>query len=128
MKYVIDAHAWIEYFEGNKSGEKVRKIIENPKNEIITNILNLSEISSFFQRKGINSNQPIHIIFSISKIYNFDSEFSIGAGTLHGKIKKQIKNFGLIDAFILLTARKLNAKVLTGNFHFKGFKEAVMTS
>lgn len=32
----------------------------------------------------------------------------------------------MADAFVLLTARKLGAKVVTSDPHFKGFKEAVL--
>ena len=42
------------------------------------------------------------------------------------EIRKKIQNFGMADCVILLTARKLNAKIITGDLHFKGFKEAVM--
>jgi len=45
---------------------------------------------------------------------------------LHAEMRKQMKDFGLSDAFVMATARKLNARVLTGNPHFKGLKEAVM--
>ena len=40
-------------------------------------------------------------------------------------MKKKIRDFGLIDAIILTTARKLKAKVVTGDPHFKKFKEVV---
>ena len=42
------------------------------------------------------------------------------------EIRKKIKDFGLADVFVLLTARKLNAKIITGDPHFKGFKEAIL--
>ncbi len=129
MRYVVDAYSWIDYFEGNAAGHKVKEYIENSSNEIITNALNLAEISSFFRRKnlGIDKiNEVFNIILSISKIYSFDYEFSRNAGLLHGEVKSKEKDFGLIDAFVLLTARKLRAKIITGDEHFRIFKEAVM--
>lgn len=126
MKFVVDTSSWIDYFEGNDSGEKVEGYLETQGNEIITNVLNLAEISSFFTRKEFDLEEAFKIIFSNSKIYYFDRSFSKDAGILHAQIKKQIKNFGLIDAFVLLTARKLNAKIITGDKHFKDFKEAVL--
>lgn len=53
-------------------------------------------------------------------------EFSREAGLLHALIRKKIKDFGLIDAFVLLTARKIKARVLTGDNYFKGFKEVIL--
>jgi hypothetical protein len=32
----------------------------------------------------------------------------------------------MLFAFVLQTARKLGAKIITGDPHFKGFKEAVL--
>jgi len=126
MKLVIDAYAWIEYFLGSIEGEKARKYIDDSNNEIITNILNIAEISSYLTRKGISSEEYYDLIISNSSIYLFDRDFSKEAGILHAEIKKKIKNFGLIDAFVLLSARKLNAKILTGDEHFRGFKEAIL--
>jgi predicted nucleic acid-binding protein len=126
MKYVIDAYSWIDYFSGNLSGQKVREYIENLENEIITNILNLAEIASFCARNNFDTEETFKVLHSNSKIFSFNEEFSKEAGRLHAEIRKKIKNFGLIDAFVLLTARKLNAKILTGDEHFRGFKEAII--
>ena len=32
--FVIDAYAWVEYFEGSSLGEKVKDIVENSENLI----------------------------------------------------------------------------------------------
>lgn len=128
MRYVVDSYSWIDYLSGNIAGEKVKEYIENPDNEIITNILNIAEISSFFERENVKTDkreESFNVIISTSRIYNFDPEFSKEAGLLHGIIKRKINNFGLIDSFVLLTARKLNAKIITGDEHFKRMKEAV---
>lgn len=129
MRYVIDSYSWIDYFDGNVAGQKVKQHIENPNNEIITNILNLAEISSFFIRKNFEISkidEAFKILFSISKIYNFDADFSKNAGLLHAQMRKKEKDFGLIDAFVLLTARKLKARIITGDKHFSKLKEAVL--
>jgi predicted nucleic acid-binding protein len=41
-------------------------------------------------------------------------------------MRKNSKDFGLADAYVLATARKLKAKILTGDEHFKPVKEAIM--
>lgn len=126
MKYVIDSYAWIEYFEGSHEGDKVKELVENSDNEIVTNILNISEISKYFETKGLNSDDAFKTIISLSKIYKFDIPFAKNAGILCAEIRKDKKSFGLIDAYVLLTARCINAKILTGDRHFKGFKEAIL--
>jgi predicted nucleic acid-binding protein len=41
-------------------------------------------------------------------------------------MRKTEKDFGLADAYVLETARKLKSKVLTGDKHFRNVKEAVL--
>jgi predicted nucleic acid-binding protein len=40
-------------------------------------------------------------------------------------MRKIERDFGLADAYVLVTARRLRSKVLTGDPHFRGVKEAV---
>ena len=49
MRYLIDSYAWIEYLEGTREGEKVKNLIEDSQNESITNVLNVAELSNYFQ-------------------------------------------------------------------------------
>ncbi len=126
MKYVIDSHAWINYFDGNLAGQKVKEIIENKSNEIVTNILCLSELSSFMTKKGFDAEKPYKTIISLSKIYKFNSKFAKEVGITHAKIRKKINDFGLVDTFVLLTAKRINAKIITGDPHFKGFNNVLL--
>jgi len=41
-------------------------------------------------------------------------------------MRKTAKDFGLADAYVLATARRLKSKILTGDPHFKSLKEAIM--
>jgi predicted nucleic acid-binding protein len=126
MKLVVDTFCWIDYLEGNEAGEKVKNYVEDPDNEIIITNLNIAEISSIMRRKNFDVDKALDMIFSISKIYNFNAEFSKEAGLLHADMRKTIKDFGLIDAFILLVARKLKAKIITGDEHFRKMKGAIL--
>lgn len=46
---------------------------------------------------------------------------------LRGKAKRErLREPGLFDAIILAAARGCSAKVLTGDGHFKGFKETIL--
>ena len=62
---------------------------------------------------------------SNSTIVGLTPEIAKEAGVSHADIKKKVRNFGLVDAIILVSARKLKAKIVTGDKHFKGFKETV---
>ena len=124
--FVIDAYAWIEYFNGTKQGEKVKNIIENPKNKIFTNAVTVAELASSYRRNKLNFDEEKRIILDLSKIYNINLEFAEEAGRLHANIKKERKKIGMADVFILLTAKKLKAKVVTCDEDFIGLKEVFM--
>ena len=126
MKIVFDTYAWIEYFKGSEAGKKVNQILESQENEIFTSIMSIAEISSKLRRENSDVELPYKIITNLSKIFFINVEFTKEAGILHAEMRKKIKDFGLIDSIILLTTRKLDAKILTGDPHFKGFKETIL--
>ncbi len=126
MKFVFDTFAWIEYFNGSESGKKVSEIIESEENDIFSSIITIAEVSSILKRNEKDVELGYKTIIDLSKIYFINSELAKEAGILHAETKKKIKDFGLADTFVLLTARKLGAKIVTGDPHFKGIKEAIL--
>ena len=126
MRYVIDATAWIEYFIGSERGKKVKEILDSNENEIFSSIITLTEVVSVTKRENRDAEEKYRDILNLSSIHFISLELSKEAGILHAEIRKKIKDFGLADTFVLLTARKLNAKILTGDPHFKTFKEAIL--
>ena len=124
--FVIDAYAWVEYFKGTEQGKKVKKLVEDAKNTIHTNIITLAELSSFFEKHGKDSSQEMDILLSLPSIHPLTIEFVQQAGKLHATIRKKRKHMGLADVFVLLTAQKLHAKVVTGDEDFRGLKEVIM--
>ena len=125
-KFIVDSFAWIEYLTATERGNNVRSFVENENNEIFTHILSIAEISSRLSRSGIDPTDAIKIIISNSIIVSINDINSINAGKLHSKIREKIKDFGLVDSFILLSSRSMQLKILTGDPHFKNFKEAVL--
>jgi len=124
-KIVLDSFALIEYLEGSKKGEKVKNLIED-SNDTFINIISIAEVVSVLKRRGFYSEDLISSISMLAKIYQGDFDFYRDSGLLHALIKHDIKDFGLVDSIILLTARKLNARIVTGDTHFKTFKEVIL--
>lgn len=124
MRYIIDAYAWVEYLEGSKLGEKVRDVISS-ENEIFSLNLTIAEVVSKVKRKKGNSDVAFNAIKTNSRILEITPEIAKKAGLFHAEIREKIKNFGLVDALILMLARELKAKILTGDEHFREFKEAI---
>ncbi|MGD9276465.1 MAG: PIN domain-containing protein [Candidatus Pacearchaeota archaeon] len=123
-KYLIDSSAWIEYLEGSKSGKKVWEILKESE-EIYSLSLIISEVISSVKRKKGDFNLAFRAIISNSKILEVNPEIARDAGLFHADMKKKIKNFGLNDAIILEAAKKLKAKIITSDSHFKGMKNVV---
>jgi len=124
--YVIDAYAWIEYLIGSKAGEKVKSVLEGEDNEIYTCAVTLAEVISKTAREGRNFEVAYDILVSNSQVINVDEEVSKEAGVLHSEMRKIKHDFGLADAYVLAVARRMKSKVLTGDVHFKGVKEAIL--
>ena len=124
-RYVVDSYAWIEYLDGTEIGRKVSDLIKE-NNEIFTCVLTIAEVVSKAARKGKDAKIAYDVLNSNSKIIDADEELSLRAGLLHYEMRKTVKDFGLADAYILATAGKLKAKILTGDMHFKNMKEAVL--
>ncbi len=125
MKILIDSCCWIEYLEGSEMGEKISGLLKG-SNEIYVIGLIIAEIISKAKRQNKDINIVYNMLASNAKVINISSEMAKNAGLLHAEIRKKIIDFGLIDAFILIAAREVGAKIYTGDKHFKGFKEAVL--
>ena len=124
-KYVIDAYAWIEYLRGSRAGEKVRAVFEEENSEIYTCAVTIAEVISKTAREGQDVEVAYGVLLNNSQVVNVDEEVSRRAGLLHAEMRKIERDFGLADAYVLVTARRLRSKVLTGDPHFRGVKEAV---
>lgn len=125
MKYLVDSYAWIEYLDGSFAGEKVMKILKGG-NEIYSLNLVISEVVSRVKRKKGNFELAYNSIVSNSKIVEMTPEIAKESGLFHSEIRNKIKDFGLVDSIVFVISKKLNAKILTGDEHFRKFKEAVM--
>jgi len=117
----------MEYLEGSLLGEKVRqRISEHAGNEVFTHVVSVAEIISKVRRRGNDTDTAWSAIVSNSKVLAIVDIDSKEAGLLHAKMKSKNSNFGLADAFVLAAARKLRAKVLTGDPDFEGIADAEM--
>jgi len=123
-KYVIDAYAWIEYLRGSRAGVKVKAVFEEENNEAYTCAVTIAEVVSKTAREGQDVEVAYKILLNNSQVVNVDEEVSRRAGLLHAEMRRSEKDFGLADAYVLATARRLKSKVLTGDLHFRSVKEA----
>ena len=89
-------------------------------------MITIAELSSFFERKDSSFKEAKKLLISLSSPIPINTEFADEAGKLHAELKKKIRHIGLADILVLLTAKKLNAKVVTGDEDFRDLKETYM--
>ena len=98
MTVLVDSWAWIEYFKGTCAGEKVKELLENSQDKIIVSTINIAEVYNSFLRDYSHPDSA--------------------------KIKHE-KKWGLGDSIIYATAKREDAKVLTGDAHFRGLNDVI---
>jgi predicted nucleic acid-binding protein len=125
-KYIVDAWAWIEYFRGTEYGAKLNDILDDPTTDIYTCAITVAEIVSKTSRENRDVEAAYDMLLSNSQIIKLDEKISKQAGLIHFKMRQTSKDFGIADAFILAAANKLEAKIITGDPHFKGLENAIM--
>lgn len=121
-RLVVDSWAWVEYFDGSFMGSKVDKAMS--ESEVWTSAVSIAEVVSKYRRKRIDESKAMDTLFAISKVGSPSRDDAQEAGRIHADAKKLSPNFGLADSFVLQLARKLSAKVLTGDPDFRGVREA----
>ncbi len=121
MTVLIDSWAWIEYFKGSEAGAKARKIIEGDEESIVSTI-NLAEVYQWILRfyGEKTADEKIEVIKKRCFVVDVDPEIAIASAMI-----KHDMEFGLGDAIVLATARRENAKVLTGDPDFENLEDAV---
>lgn len=126
--YCIDAYAWVEYFIGSEKGRIVSTIVENSGNDVFMSAVTVAEVVSVTKREGRDWEAAFNKMLNLAKVSDTVPETAKKAGLLHAELRKNIKDFALADAFVLTTARRLGAKIVTGDPHFKNMKNVVFLS
>ncbi|HMK94553.1 MAG TPA: PIN domain-containing protein [Candidatus Limnocylindrales bacterium] len=132
MKTVVDSYAWIEHFIGSEKGRKVDEILQN-SDEIYTPDMVLAEVARKYAREGVDE-RIIHTrlqqIEDASTIVGLDAELALEAAKCYLEMeadakKRKLTLPGLFDAIILATGKSLDAKILTGDQHFRNLVETL---
>ena len=119
-RYVVDAFGWVEYLAGTPLGAQVRVVVEDEENEIFTAALSVSEVVSRAQREGRDGRRAAGLLEGASVVVPIDFSLAVSTGIIHAEKRRRIMDFPYGDAAILAVAKRLKAKVLTGDPHFRG--------
>ena len=124
MKIIFDTYAWIEYFKGSEKGKIVENYLEN--SEVLTPVIVLLELSYKAESEGWNLKKHLDFIKFKSEVVGINENFVLNFGNIYNNTKKKIKGIGFVDIVILTSALMNEAKILTGDKHFSGMKEAIL--
>lgn len=121
-RYVVDAFAWVEYLAATPLGARTRAFLEDEGNEIFTAALSVSEIVSRAQRENRDGRRAAGLLEGSSVVVPMDFTSAMATGMIHAEKRRQIRDFPYGDAAVLAVAKRLKAKVLTGDPHFRGLE------
>ena len=132
MKIVADSYAWIEIFSGSATGREAKDSMESADG-ILTPDTVLAEIARKYLREGFDENvirKRLATIVETSEQVQITNSVALEAARASLQLEKKAEEEGLeqpslIDGIVLATARDNQAKVLTGDPHFKGLPETV---
>lgn len=132
MKIVVDSYAWIEIFLGGDKGQFALEAIEDA-DLVITPETVLAEISRKYLREGAKEQvirNRLKTISESSELSGIDENTALESGNAYLEIEKIAKKSrnnkpSLFDAIVLATARVNEARVLTGDPHFRNLPETI---
>ena len=94
--------------------------------QLYTSPVVIAEIYSKSQRTDGNAQVRTDFILKRCAVIILDENIAVEAAKIHTENKVKTPGFGLAASFILTSARNREIKVLTGDPHFKDFKDAVI--
>ncbi|MFH1750058.1 MAG: PIN domain-containing protein [Candidatus Micrarchaeota archaeon] len=121
LKIVADSWAIIEYLQDGSKADEIEKRLMAGTEILFTSLL-LAEVHYRIRASSSEdaAKEAQRFIFERTKFIGVSPEIAIDAANIHLEEK-----LPLVDAFTLAIARKEDAKVLTGDPHFRKVKEAI---
>lgn len=123
--YIIDTHAWVEYFMGSKSGLTLKSLFDKKNKKFITLDCSLSELKGFCLRENADFGKMCSIIKKNSIILPVLQSHWLEAAEIKHEIRKKVKDFGLIDSILVAKQNELKCHIVSGDGHFKGINNTI---
>jgi predicted nucleic acid-binding protein len=130
LKLIVDSYAWIEFLLAGPHGARVRQYLEAPNDLICPDIV-LAEVARRLAREEPDRQRltgHLRSMTALSTVHPIDPAVAIEAIGAdldlrdHAR-KEKLGPPSFADAIILGFARRLGARVLTGDPHFEDLSE-----
>jgi len=129
--FVIDTFAWVEYLIGSRRGITAKEYIESGK--AATPTITILELAKWFHREmeaGRRTmeemNQAFEFVRTTTLIVDLDEPMARKSGETDFLMKKKVQNWPVADSIVYTTATTANARVVTGDPHFKSVENAII--
>lgn len=123
LSVLIDSHGWIEYFAEGRLAAKYAPYIEKANiSEYATPVIVLYEV--YKRLKALKGEEAAlkavaHIV-EHTKIIQITKKIALNAADISLEAK-----LAMADAMIKAVAEERNAKIITGDEHFKGMENVI---
>ena len=116
---LFDTSAWIEFFKGTENSTRVANVLKTEEN--FTSIVTIAELVIWCLRNNLQDkiNTYISNVKQSSQVLELNEAIVFAAGKLNYERKKIIKDWGMLDSFIVSTGLFYNLKILTKDSQFK---------
>ena len=125
MIYIIDTYAWVEYINGSNKALVLKTLLGNAGNKVITMECCLAELAGFCLKKKVDFKRIFELVKTNSIILPVLTKDWVEAAKIRFELRKEIANFGLVDAILVSKQKELKAKIVSGDPHFKSLKNVV---
>ena len=128
-KFVLDSYAWVEYAIGSFMGEFVEFLLNNA--ECFTPSIVIAELSDKFHRENKLKDWGLlyKFIKNSTQIIPLSEMLAFQSGQQKIKLRKKQpsgeQKVGLADAIIYQTSLNHEAKLVSGDEHFKNIKNVI---
>ena len=132
MRIVVDSYAWIEIFLGSEKGDRARKIIVEASEAYTPDVV-LAEVARKYLREGFGEDvilKRLKAMTETTDVVPVGVELALESAKCYLELTDKAKMErtsvpSLFDALVLATARVLDARVVTGDEHFKNLSETL---
>lgn len=132
MKIVADSYAWVEVFLGSAKGRAAKRRMEQAT-DIYTPDVVLVEVARKYVREGVDEElvrKRLSTMAEASEVVSVGLQVALESAKAYTELERKARNEklskpSLFDAFVLAAARINDARVLTGDLHFKGLAETM---
>ncbi len=112
-RYVLDAHAWVEYLRGSPPGQKVRQLVDT--GSVYTGSATLADVVAHVAIAGGDAGLAARAIQTLSEIVDLDSELALKAAERYARMKKAGQKVSMSQAILQETAKKVGAEIISGD-------------